>query len=130
MTDLAALFSSWLFSSAGAGNVVGLAALLAAAILCSQTRSTGRFILIAGAIWVAASAVAAANSSSPRSAVASTLWCFSLVALNASVLGVLVGEGKRPRTLLIASLLLFLVQLPFSLLSGLLIGCYVGHECP
>ena len=130
MSDIAAIAFNWAFSAAGLVHLTGLAVLTAAAIWLSPNRQTPQFLLVALAVWLVASALSAVGSSSVRAAMAGVLWCLSIVAIYALALGFLVSRAKTPRTVVAASLVLLLVQLPFSLLSGIYFACYVGHDCP
>jgi hypothetical protein len=130
MSDIAAIAFNWVFSAASLVHLAGLAVLTAAAIWLSTNRQTPRFLLVALAVWLVASAISAVGSSSVRAAMAGVLWCLSIVTIYALGLGFLVSRAKTPRTVVAASLVLLLVQLPFSLLSGIYFACYVGHDCP
>ena len=130
MSDIAAIAFNCAFSAAGLVHLAGLAVLTAAAIWLSPNRQTPQFLLVALAVWLVASALSAVGSSSVRAAMAGVLWCLSIVAIYALALGFLVSRAKTPRTVVAASLVLLLVQLPFSLLSGIYFACYVGHDCP
>ena len=130
MTDLAGWILRWTFSVAGLVHLIGICVLVAAAIWLSPRKSVRRFFLVGLGLWVVASALAALNSSTPRAALAGAIWAFTVIAFYAVLLGVLVAKGKEPRTMTATAAVLLLLQVPFSLFSGLYLTCYIGHDCP
>jgi hypothetical protein len=119
----------WAFSTAGLCHLIGIGVLAGAAILLGPSRAVGRFCLVALVLWIVASVLGALNSSTARGAWAGAVWALSVVAFYALFLGLLVAKGKGPRTVILTSTVLLLLQLPFSLLSGPYVACYIGHDC-
>jgi len=130
MSDLVGWIFQWAFSVAGIVHLIGIGVLAGAAIWLGPNRAVGRFCLVALALWIAASVLGALNSSTARIAWAGATWALSVIAFYALFLGVLVAKGKSPRTVILTSAVLLLLQLPFSLFSGLFFTCYIGHDCP
>ena len=130
MVELFHLIAQWLLSPAGILLVTTSLLLVAAAIHWSPNRNTFRFLALPLLLWAAFSAWSALDSSSPRSALAGVLWGFGVMGVYALALAPLVAAGKSRRTIAVVSAVLFAVQLPLSLLAGLYLGCYVGHDCP
>jgi hypothetical protein len=128
--DFLYLVVEWLLSSLGAILVLVSVLLAALAIRLSPIRATGRFLLVLTALWLAFSAWSAVESLGIRSALAGVLWGLGVLGLYALVLSPLVARAKPPGVIAAVSVALLAFQLPFSLLAGLYLGCYVGHDCP
>jgi hypothetical protein len=129
MRDLVDLLAPWVLSWATAIHLLALTGMVGAAFWCSKTRSVGKFLLASGLIFAVVAIPVVATSSALRSAAASSVWVLSIAAVYVVALGILVAKGARPRTIVGASLPLLLVQIPFSLMSGLVLACVVGHDC-
>ena len=130
MMDLLQLVAQWALSPIGLALLLAAALLTATAVRLSPARRTGRFLLVPLILWAAFSLWSALDSSSVRSALAGVLWAFAVAAVFTVALAPLVAKGKSPRTIVAMSVAVLALQLPFSLLSGLFFGCYVGHDCP
>lgn len=129
MSELFGGMLQWAFSIAGLCHLVGIGVLAGAAVWLGPSRAVGRFCLVALGLWIVASVLGALNSSTSRGAWAGAAWALSVVVFYALFLGLLVAKGKGPRTVILTSTILLVLQLPFSLLSGLFIACYIGHDC-
>ena len=130
MSELASWMLQWTFSVAGLLHLVGLSVLAGAAVRFSRIRSVGRFWLVALALWVVAAIAGIPGASTARVAAAGALWVLSVIAVYALFLAILVAKAKPPRTIIAVSAVLFILQAPLSLLSGLYFTCYIGHDCP
>ena len=124
------LIAQVLFSQFGAVLALTIGVLCAAAIWLSPTRSVRRFLILTCALWLAFAMWSYWESPNTRQVVAGFLWGLAVLGLSTLALAPLVAYAKTRRTILVVSLLLFVVQIPFGVLTGLFFGCYVGHDCP
>lgn len=129
MNELPDVMLRWAFSAAGLCHLIGIGVLAGAAIMLGPRRAVGRFCLVALVLWIVASVIGALKSSTTRDAWVGAVWALSIVAFYALFLALLVAKGKGPRTVILTSTVLLVLQLPFSLLSGLYFACYIGHDC-
>ena len=130
MSELANWMFQWSLSWAGLLHLVAVGVMAGAAIRLSPTRSVRRLWLVAMTLWVVAALAGLSTSPTPRAAFAGALWALSIIGINALFLGLLVARARPPRTILWLSAALLILQTPLSLLSGLYLTCYVGHDCP
>lgn len=111
-------------------QILACALIAGFAVRFSGKRDIRAFLVVLVGIWLSASVLLSIDEFTPRSALATSLWCLSIAAIYAAVPGILVGAGKPPAKILISSFLALTVQIPLSFYSALYIGCYVGHSCP
>lgn len=130
MSDLAYGMLQWAFSTVGIIHLVGVGILVGAAIWFSRSQSVGRFCLVGSALWIAVTALGALNSSTPRVALAFSIWALSTILIYSTFFAVLVAKGKGPRLVIVTAAILFMLQTPLSLLSGIFFACFIGHDCP
>ena len=124
------LIAQILFSQFGAVLATTVGVLCTAAIWLTPTRSVRRFLVFPCALWLAIAVWSTTESPNSHQVVAGFLWGLAVVGLSTLALAPLIAYGKTKRTILLVSVLLFLVQIPFGVLAGLFFGCYVGHDCP
>ncbi len=130
MSELANWMLQWTLSVPGLLHLAGISILAGAAVRFSRTRSVGRFWFVALVLWLVAALACIPGSSTVRAAVAGALWALSVIAVYAISLAIPVAKAKPPRTIFLLSAVLFILQAPLSLLSGLYFACYIGHDCP
>lgn len=103
------------------------------AVVFSKKRDAYTFYVTLTAIWLLASTLLSyfePGELTIRSTLAVFLWCLSVGAVYAVVLGRLVASGSPAYTIWWSLFLMSLVQIPLSFISALAIGCYIGHSCP
>ena len=103
------------------------------AVLCSKKRVAYTFYVTLTAIWLLASTLLSwivPGELTLRNSLANLLWCLSIAAVYAVVLGRLVASGSPAYTIWWSLFLMSLVQIPISFISAIYIGCYIGHSCP
>ena len=129
MKDLLDAFLPWIFSWQTVVHGFCFAALVAVAFWCNKTGAASRFFLIAALAFLAVAIPVVSTSPSARSALAGAAWLLSIAAVYAAVLGLMVSKRARLRSMIGVSVILFLVQVPFSLFSALALACTIGHDC-
>lgn len=140
MSDVLLFLAHWIFSSVTLAHLALLGALVAAAVDNRQTRTWRRFLVLAGVIGVAAWLVhlqvfpptylGVERAIRGEDLLPAAVLVVCLLVPYAASLAVWVKRSGQLRGLLWATIPIFVVQIPLSLLTAIYFGCVaITHGC-
>ncbi len=129
MSEFLELMAHVAFSRIGLVLALCSLALLIVAIRLSPMRAYRRFLLFPLSLWIVVSGYSAMASNSTGAALAGVFWGLLVLGVYALVIAPLVAKQSAPRTLIVVSIALFVLQLPLSFLSAIYLTCYLAHDC-